>query len=128
LAARAQLATDRRRVARLYPFLENDTEVMTRVTAFREGLEMLGLAAIGAHIMLENARATPTRTPSSHACGKVLTLVARGKSAKGIALILKISPRTVGVHMAAFVRKLSVENRLQAVAIAVRRGLMAREH
>jgi len=59
---------------------------------------------------------------------QVLTLVARGKSAKGIALILKISPRTVGVHMAAFVRKLSVENRLQAVAIAVRRGLMAREH
>ena len=55
-------------------------------------------------------------------------LAARGKSAKGMALILKISPRTVSVHSAAIVRKLGVENRLQAVAIAVHCGLLAREH
>jgi len=42
LAARAQRPTVMRRVAFLLPFLENDAEAMTRVTAFREGLEALG--------------------------------------------------------------------------------------
>src|SRR3974390_2967194 len=43
LAARcAQQATGMRRVAVLHPYLENDTEVMPRVIAFREGLEGLG--------------------------------------------------------------------------------------
>ena len=55
----------------------------------------------------------------------VLALVARGKSARSIGLILKISPRTVSVHSASIVRKLGVENRLQAVAVAVRGGLLA---
>jgi two-component system, LuxR family, response regulator FixJ len=56
---------------------------------------------------------------------QVLALVARGKSAKGIALILEISPRTVNLHAASIVRKLGAENRLEAVAIAVRGGLLA---
>ena len=56
---------------------------------------------------------------------QVLALVARGKSAKGIGLILKISPRTVNLHAASIIRKLGAENRLQAVAIAVRGGLLA---
>jgi hypothetical protein len=47
-------------------------------------------------------------------------VAARGKSAKGIAQILKISPRIASVHSAAIVRKVGVENRLQAVAIEVR--------
>jgi DNA-binding CsgD family transcriptional regulator len=55
-------------------------------------------------------------------------VAARGKSAKGIAQILKISPRIASVHSAAIVRKVGVENRLQAVAIAVHCGLLAREH
>ena len=56
---------------------------------------------------------------------QVLALIARGKSARSIGLILKISPRTVNVHSAAIVRKLGAENRLQAVALAVRAGLLA---
>ena len=56
---------------------------------------------------------------------QVLGLIARGRSAKGIGLILKISPRTVSVHSASIIRKLGAENRLQAVAIAVRAGLLA---
>jgi len=47
-------------------------------------------------------------------------VAARGKSAKGIAQILKISPRIASVHSAAIVRNVGVENRLQAVAIEVR--------
>ena len=53
---------------------------------------------------------------------QVLALIARGKSAKGIGLILKISPRTVNVHSASIVRKLGADNRLQAVAMAVACG------
>src|SRR6516164_5879377 len=41
-AARAQRPTGVRRVAFLHPYLENDAEAMSRVTAFREGLEALG--------------------------------------------------------------------------------------
>ncbi len=42
LAVRAQHATGMRRVAVLHPYAENDAEVLTRVAAFREGLETLG--------------------------------------------------------------------------------------
>ena len=42
LAARAQQTTGTRRVAFLHPYVENDTEVLARVIAFREGLEALG--------------------------------------------------------------------------------------
>jgi len=41
-AARALQAAGMRRVAFLLPLLENDAEALTRVTAFREGLEALG--------------------------------------------------------------------------------------
>jgi len=41
-AARAQQPTGMRRVAFLHPYDENDTEVLTRVIAFRQGLEALG--------------------------------------------------------------------------------------
>ena len=46
LAARAQQTTGTRRVAFLHPYVENDTEVLGRVIAFREGLEALGWTAI----------------------------------------------------------------------------------
>ena len=42
LASCTQQATGMRRVAFLHPYLENDDEVLTRVIAFREGLEGLG--------------------------------------------------------------------------------------
>src|SRR5262249_46542734 len=42
LAARAQQAAGVRRIAFLHPYVENDPEVLARVIAFREGLEVLG--------------------------------------------------------------------------------------
>ena len=42
LAARAQQPTGVRRIAFLHPYAEGDPEVLTRVIAFREGLEVLG--------------------------------------------------------------------------------------
>jgi two-component system response regulator FixJ len=59
---------------------------------------------------------------------QVLGLIARGKSAKGIALLLDISPRTVHLHSASIVRKLGADSRLQAVAMAVRAGLLIGGH
>ncbi len=55
---------------------------------------------------------------------QVLGLIARGRSAKGIGLLLGISARTVHLHSSSIVRKLGAESRLQAVAIAVRAGLL----
>ena len=58
---------------------------------------------------------------------QVLSLFARGKSAKNIGLLLKISSRTVDVHSASINRKLGAENRAHAVAIAIRAGILAQD-
>lgn len=54
----------------------------------------------------------------------VLRLVAAGESNKQIARTLSISERTVKFHVTSIFRKLAVENRAQAVAVAARRGLL----
>jgi LuxR family transcriptional regulator, quorum-sensing system regulator BjaR1 len=58
---------------------------------------------------------------------QVLLLFASGKSAKTIGVLLKISPRTVDVHSASINRKLGAENRMHAVAIAIRAGILAQD-
>lgn len=65
-------------------------------------------------------------TPLSPRERQVLTLLARGKPVKSIGLMLEISPRTVNLHAAAIIRKLGVENRLQAVVLAIRAGILER--
>jgi DNA-binding response OmpR family regulator len=51
---------------------------------------------------------------------EVLMWVARGKSNRDIAEILKLSPRTVNKHLEQIYAKLGVENRTSAAALAVR--------
>ncbi|MCQ0987022.1 response regulator transcription factor [Jiella marina] len=51
---------------------------------------------------------------------EVLLWLARGKANRDIAEILKLSPRTVNKHLEVVFRKLGVENRAAATAIAVR--------
>jgi DNA-binding response OmpR family regulator len=51
---------------------------------------------------------------------EVLMWVARGKSNRDIAEILKLSPRTVNKHLEQIYAKLGVENRASAAALAVR--------
>jgi DNA-binding response OmpR family regulator len=51
---------------------------------------------------------------------EVLMWVARGKSNRDIADILKLSPRTVNKHLEQIYAKLGVENRASAAALAVR--------
>lgn len=54
---------------------------------------------------------------------EVLALLASGRSAKQVARQLVISPRTLGTHVQNILRKLGVNTRTQAVAIAHRAGL-----
>ncbi|HKP17789.1 MAG TPA: response regulator transcription factor [Gaiellaceae bacterium] len=58
---------------------------------------------------------------------EVLRLLAEGYSAKDIAGRLFISAKTVGTHIEHIRRKLGVRTRVQAVALAFREGLAARE-
>lgn len=55
---------------------------------------------------------------------EVLRLVADGQSTKQIARSLAITERTVKFHVASIFNKLGVGNRAEAVARAVRRGLL----
>jgi DNA-binding CsgD family transcriptional regulator len=51
---------------------------------------------------------------------EVLLWIARGKSNRDIADILKLSPRTVNKHLEQIFNKIGVENRASAAALAVR--------
>jgi DNA-binding NarL/FixJ family response regulator len=55
---------------------------------------------------------------------EVLRLVADGLPTKQIAMSLSISQRTVKFHVNSIFHKLGAENRAQAVALAVQRGLL----
>jgi DNA-binding CsgD family transcriptional regulator len=55
---------------------------------------------------------------------EVLALVAQGASNKEIAIALDLSVSTVKFHVAAITEKLGARSRVDAVAIAVRAGLV----
>ena len=56
---------------------------------------------------------------------RVLRLLAEGGSTKGIALELSIAPKTVAMHVHNAMRKLNVHSRTQAVALALKLGLVS---
>jgi DNA-binding NarL/FixJ family response regulator len=69
------------------------------------------------------------RTPGRHSElsdreRSVLRLVAAGMSNKQIARSLTITERTVKFHVTSILNKLGVDNRAQAVAVALERGLL----
>ncbi|HEX6819286.1 MAG TPA: response regulator transcription factor [Ktedonobacterales bacterium] len=73
-----------------------------------------------------------TEMSGTHAAGRhltarereVLQLIADGQASKQIARALGISERTVKFHTASLLRKLGADNRAQAVAVAVQRGML----
>jgi DNA-binding NarL/FixJ family response regulator len=72
------------------------------------------------------ARSLANRTPNSDLSPRereVLALMARGKSNRGIADALKISEATVKCHVSVILQRLNVEDRTQAVLVALQRGL-----
>jgi DNA-binding NarL/FixJ family response regulator len=55
---------------------------------------------------------------------EVLQLVVEGRSSKGIAELLSISPATVETHRAPLLQKLQVHNTVEVVRYATRRGII----
>jgi DNA-binding NarL/FixJ family response regulator len=55
---------------------------------------------------------------------EVLRLVAKGLTSKQIGQQLFLSPRTVEAHLNSIFNRLGVENRAQAVAVAVQHGVI----
>ena len=70
---------------------------------------------------VKNLRSGPTITPRER---DVLALIARGSSNKEIAGALGISAETVKQHISTVLEKLTVKDRAQAAAEAIRRGII----
>jgi DNA-binding CsgD family transcriptional regulator len=56
---------------------------------------------------------------------EILNLVAQGLSSSAIARMLRLSERTVEWHVKQAMKKLDAKNRIQAVVLAIRHGLIA---
>ncbi|WP_143219863.1 response regulator transcription factor, partial [Actinomadura sp. CNU-125] len=89
----------------------------------------LGAAPLARSIGEQARRAGPPGSPGSRAGpltareSQVLRLLARGRSNRGIAEELFISPKTASVHVSNILAKLGVASRGEAVAAARDRGL-----
>ena len=93
--------------------------------------EMLMQPEIMARIL---SRAASSPKPSSLSAWElterereVLEGVARGQRSKEIAARLGISARTVGAHLTSIYMKLNVDSRIEAVTVAVERGLLPQQ-
>jgi DNA-binding NarL/FixJ family response regulator len=78
---------------------------------------------------VEKAKGEPldpynTLTPRER---EVLQLVAEGHTNAAIATRLSISPRTVEMHRASLMHKLGLQNQVELVRYALRRGILAKE-
>jgi DNA-binding NarL/FixJ family response regulator len=67
---------------------------------------------------------TPRETPLSKRESQILQKVAYGATTKEVAHDLNISPHTVKTHLERIFEKLGANDRAQAVAIALRKGLV----
>jgi DNA-binding NarL/FixJ family response regulator len=73
---------------------------------------------------VQHADEAPTTTPLSKREREILQLVANGATTKEVARDLGISPHTVKTHLERIFEKLGANDRAQAVAIAIRTGLV----
>ena len=70
----------------------------------------------------------PPPPPSPHLTERereILNLVAQGLSSSAIARMLRLSERTVEWHALQAMKRLDAKNRIQAVVLAIRDGLIA---
>ncbi len=95
-------------------------EAATRIVA---GQAILHPAATSS--LLEQLRADEPAEPLTGREAEVLALVADGLTNKAIGLRLGISEHTVKFHLGSAMNKLSAASRAEAVALAMRRGLIA---
>jgi len=73
---------------------------------------------------VQHADEAPTTTPLSKREREILQMVANGSTTKEVARDLGISPHTVKTHLERIFEKLDANDRAQAVAIAIRTGLV----
>jgi DNA-binding NarL/FixJ family response regulator len=73
---------------------------------------------------VQHADETPATTPLSKREREILQMVANGSTTKEVARDLGISPHTVKTHLERIFEKLGANDRAQAVAIAIRTGLV----
>jgi two-component system response regulator DegU len=73
---------------------------------------------------VQHADEAPTTTPLSKREREILQMVANGSTTKEVARDLGISPHTVKTHLERIFEKLGANDRAQAVAIAIRTGLV----
>jgi NarL family two-component system response regulator YdfI len=90
--------------------------------------ESLLPAAVVDRVVAHLAKAKPaTGQPLSEREQEVMEMVAQGAANKEIAVRLHISERTVKAHVTGIFDKLGVNSRAEAVAVAMRRGLLPTE-
>ena len=87
----------------------------------RRALKMLRRAGLSFSARTKHTRAAQGWDSLTSAEGRVVALVAEGRSNQQIAQTLSLSPRTVGWHLSNVFRKLSVSSRSQLVAAVVGR-------
>jgi NarL family two-component system response regulator YdfI len=99
-------------------------EIEGAVQAVNAGLVVTTPAASAALLGEPRTRPEALREPLSDRELEVLSLIAEGLSNKIIAYRLEISEHTVKTHVTAILAKLDAASRTEAVAQAVRRGLV----
>jgi DNA-binding NarL/FixJ family response regulator len=76
---------------------------------------------------LAQPRPAEVKTPLSEREQQVLALLAEGAPNKEAAMRLQITERTVKAHVTSIFNKLGVNSRAEAVAVALREGLLPTE-
>ena len=114
-------------------YLLKDTKIERLAEGIRAAVagESLISPSVAAQLL---TRFREHRTPAAHADGieaelterelEVLRLVAQGKDNAAIAAELVLSPKTVKNHISSILRKLQMENRIQAAVYAIQSGLV----
>jgi predicted ATPase/DNA-binding CsgD family transcriptional regulator len=126
--ARLEGAQDNLRAARCWLLDHDEGALALRLTTTLEQLSALreqsleGAVPLAARGTCAAERAQPTiLSPREQ---EVLQLVARGRSNKQIARTIIVGETTVKSHITSIFNKLGVDNRAQAVAVAVQRGFV----
>jgi DNA-binding NarL/FixJ family response regulator len=116
-------------VRSVLPRFATADEIVAAVEAVTLGLIVLHPAVLEHQLTvlrpgLRDASAPPAQTLSPRET-EVLNLLAAGLGNKEIAWRLRISEHTVKFHIGSIFNKLNASSRAEAVAIAIRRGLIA---
>jgi DNA-binding NarL/FixJ family response regulator len=105
------------------PKTANGAELLEAARGVVAGEAILNPAATTA--LLEQLRGDTTRESLTPRESEVLRYVAAGQTNKAIALKLGISEHTVKFHLSSAMSKLGAASRAEAVATAIRRGLIS---